>query len=330
MTTLGTLKAIDPRDVWAHEAADFTPWLASPESIERLGEAIGMELAVEHTEVAVGPFAADIVARDTASGSYVVIENQLNRTDHDHLGKALTYAAALNANAVLWIAPTFTDEHRRVIDWLNDNSADDLSFYGIQLELWSVDDSKPAVRFNVVARPAEIVRQAALRAQGDLTPTRRLQLEWWTAFRDALVASKAVPSVQSPRAQYWYNVALGRSGYVLSCTANVDIGRIGVRVYLTSRFGGDAALAQLIESREAIESEIGAKLIWNPNPEAMDKIIVVHREADLAKRADWPAHLKWMVDTTSRMRRVFGPRIRALDLSDVADGTAATDLDEGT
>lgn len=329
MRDLGTLMAIDPRQVWAHEAADFTPWLAAPESITRLGEAIGLELAAENTEVAIGPFAADIVARDTATGAYVVIENQLNRTDHDHLGKALTYAAALSAKVVVWVASAFTDEHRRVLDWLNDNSADDLSFYGVQLELWSVDGSKPAVRFNVVARPAEIVRQAAIRAQGDLTPTRKLQLEWWTAFRDALVASKAVPSVQSPRAQYWYNVALGRSGYVLSCTANVDIGRIGVRLYLAHRFGGDAALSQLLESRDVIEREFGEKLLWNPNPEAMDKTIVIHREADLSRRAEWPSHLKWMVETTSRMRRVFGPRIKALELSDVATAATATDLEEG-
>ena len=113
---LGALRPVEPRSMWRNEAADFTPWLASPDNIQRLGEAIGFELEVEHTEVAVGPFAADILARDSATGNYVVIENQLNRTDHDHLGKALTYAAALGAKTVVWVASTFTDEHRKTLD----------------------------------------------------------------------------------------------------------------------------------------------------------------------------------------------------------------------
>lgn len=213
--------------------------------------------------MAVGPFAADILARDSATGNYVVIENQLNRTDHDHLGKSLTYAAALGAKTVVWIAPEFTDEHRKTLDWLNDNSVEDLSFFGVQVELWVIDESKPAVRFNVVSRPTELLRQAVVHAKTDLTPTRRLQLEWWTALREALLTAKALPSAQSPRPQYWYNVALGRTGYHLSATANVDECLIGVRVYMMNRFGGDAALNQLLESRSEIEQAVGELLIWN-------------------------------------------------------------------
>ena len=193
---LGTLRPVEPRNMWPNEAADFTPWLAHPDNIQRLGEAIGLELEVEHTEVAVGPFAADILARDSATGSYVVIENQLGRTDHDHLGKSLTYAAALGAKTVVWVAATFTDEHRKTLDWLNDNSIDDISFFGVQVELWVIDESKPAVRFNVVSRPTEL-RPGLVISNAELTPTRRLQLEWWTAFREALLAAKALPSVQS-------------------------------------------------------------------------------------------------------------------------------------
>src|SRR3990172_8773103 len=196
---LGILRAVDPRSMWRDEGADFTPWLAQPENIQRLGQAIGLELEAEHTEMAVGPFAADILARDSATGDYVIIENQLARTNHDHLGKAITYAAALGASTIVWVAPAFTDEHRKALDWLNDNSVDTLSFFGIQVELWAIDESNPAVRFNVVSRPTELVRRATLQASGDLTPTRRLQLEWWTAFRDALVSAKALPSTQTPR-----------------------------------------------------------------------------------------------------------------------------------
>ena len=119
---LGELKLVNLREVWPHESADFTPWLAEESNIHRLGAAIGMELEVENVEVAAGPFAADILARDTASGDYVIIENQLGKTNHDHLGKCITYSAVLGATTVVWIAAEFTDEHTRALNWLNDHS----------------------------------------------------------------------------------------------------------------------------------------------------------------------------------------------------------------
>ena len=115
---LGELHRVDLRIYWSNEAAEFTPWLASEENIAKLAEALGIDLEVESTEVAAGPYSADILARDTVTGDYVVIENQLGKTDHDHLGKAITYAAVLNASAVVWIAGQFTDEHKKSLDWL--------------------------------------------------------------------------------------------------------------------------------------------------------------------------------------------------------------------
>ncbi len=117
---------------------------------------LGIELAVEDTEVFVGPYSADILARDTASGNYIVIENQLGKTNHDHLGKAITYGAALNAAAIVWIASDFSDEHKKGLDWLNDNSSGDVAFFGVRLELWRINESPPAVRLNVISRPTEV------------------------------------------------------------------------------------------------------------------------------------------------------------------------------
>lgn len=315
MKPLGTLAAVNPRDVWPDEARDFTPWLALPENIAKLGEAIGFELEVLHVEKAVGPFSADILARDIGSDLNVVIENQLARTDHDHLGKALTYSAALNAKTIVWIAPRFTEEHKKALDWLNDNTLDDLGFYGVQVELWSIDGSAPAPRFNVVSRPSELVRQAVSQGQGDLTPNRQLQLEWWGAFRERLAATGEPLNLRPPRAQSWYDVTLGRSGFVLSNIAYVEgTPRIACRLYLKARAGGVEALRQLQVDRARIEAEIGAALIWDPYPENIDKTIVLEHRADIAEREKWPELIEWLVQATLKMRKVFAPRVKALAL----------------
>jgi hypothetical protein len=315
MKSLGELKAVDLRTFWPGEASDFTPWLAQHENLKQLGAALGLiDLEPVQSEVSVGPFSADILAIEGSTGAYVVIENQLGRTDHDHLGKALTYSSALGAKTIVWVAATFTDEHRKALDWLNQNTTEDLAFFGVQVELWSIGDSLPAVRFNVVSRPSETLKQAVSQAHSDLTPAKRLQLEWWVAFRDALLNAKILASAQSPRPQYWYNIALGRAGIHLSAIANVEENRLGVRLYMQNRYGAAAALAQLETQKQAIEGEVGEPLLWNPNPDAIDKIVLLQRQADLHQRDQWPGYLKWLVDAVARMRKAFALRVKALQL----------------
>mgnify|MGYP006293499425 CR=1 FL=1 len=310
---LGEFKRIDVRTLWRSESADFTPWLAREENISKLGEALGVELEVEKVEVAVGPYSADILAKDTGTDTYVVIENQLGKTDHDHLGKAITYGSVLHASAVVWVATEFTEEHQRAIDWLNEFTTDDLSFYAVRVELWQIDTSRPAVRFDVVSRPAAIKKKDAGGESEELTETKQLQLDFWTAFRDRLLEANVVASAHTPRPQYWFDVSLGRSGIHLACTANTYEGKIGVRVYISNQ-RADKALPQLMDQREEIENELGFGLEWDPNKDARDKTIVVHRDADLQDRSQWDEYLNWLVDTTARMRRVFKPRVQALSL----------------
>ena len=313
---LGELQLVEARFVWPHEAAHFTPWLADEQNINRLGSVLGLELEVESVEVPVGPYSADILARDTGSGSYVVIENQLERMNHDHLGKALTYAAVLDASAVVWVATDFVEEHRRAIDWLNDKSGGDVAYYGVRLEVWRIGDSKPAVRFNVLSRPTEAITAIQTRRAAEgLSDTRQLQLDWWTFFRDALVARKIVPSVQTPRPQYWFNIALGRTGFHLSCIADTYADRIGVRLYLVGRFGGQMALDLLCREKEQIERELGHPVEWDPNPDRSDKVILSARPADLRKREEWATYAEWLVSEVDIFRRVFRERILGLEVT---------------
>ncbi len=326
--SLGNIAAVSVRNVWQNEQYDFTPWLAEEENIKLLGEAIGLELEVENTEVAVGPYSADIVARDVGTGDYVVIENQFGKTNHDHLGKVITYGSALNASAIVWLAEEFTEEHRRALDWLSDHTTDDIVFFGVAIELLQIDDSRPAVRFNVASRPADTVRKEAVsKASDELSDTRKLQLEFWHLFRERLLESKVVASAQSARPQYWFDVALGRSSVNISNIADTYGNRVGIRVYLAGKVA-DAALDQLGAQREAIEAELGEELQWNPNPDNRDKIIATHRHADLTDRDSWSAHCDWLVDMNRRFLKTFGPRVKKLDLnSQVADDGDDTGAD---
>lgn len=310
---LGNLKKINVRNIWSHEALEFTPWLAKENNIAELGKALGLELEVEGTEVAVGPYSADILVKDAGSNDYIVIENQLEKTDHDHLGKAITYASVLDASAVIWIAANFTEEHKKALDWLNDHISNSISFYGVSLELWSIDDSKPAVRFNVVSQPTEIIKQTAIsKSTESLTPARKLQLEFWSEFREKLKIHPEIPSVQTARPQYWYNVSLGRSGIHLSNIAPTSSNHIGVRVYINNKIA-DSVLNQLIKYKDDIESEIGEELEWDPNPENRDKIISLKREANIEDKDKWNEYLEWLVNKTVKFRRTFGKRIKTMD-----------------
>lgn len=305
---LGELKKVGLRKIWKNEAYDFTPWVA--ENIDQLGAALGLELEVEDCEVSVGPYSADILAKDAGTDRFVVIENQLEKTNHDHLGKCITYSSVLDATAVVWIASKFTDEHKKALDWLNDHTSDEISFYGIVVELWQIDNSQPAVRFNVISQPNEAVRQITRRKeQGELSETRKTQLEFWEMFRDHVLKTGKIKSLQTPRAQYWFDIALGKSGINLSNTFNVDKNEIGCRVYI-----GNQQVEEwlpLFESKnEQIENKIGSKLDWNPNPQNRDKIISLTRQFDLKHKENWNEAIEWLVKQSLSFREVFSTLIK--------------------
>ena len=317
---LGQLRKIRIHEHWKHEEQDFTPWLAKDENISRLSEAIGLELQVEGIEVPVGPYSADVLAKD-AYGNYVVIENQYGKTDHGHLGQILTYAATLGATAVVWIAEQFTDEHHKAIEWLNEHVGSELSLYAIEMELWQIDQSKPALRFNVLSQPTEISKQAtAVKSGGPITEVKKLQFEFWSAVRSELLQKKIVPTAQAARPQYWFDISLGRANIVLSNIANTTDNKIGVRVYISNKIA-NLALPQLEAERLKIETEVGEKLEWNPYPEKMDKIIRLERHADLNDRLKWPEYVSWLVERIDKFRKAFGPRVKKLNL----DGVLSTD-----
>lgn len=300
---LGILKTVAARQKWTNEARDFTPWLAN--NIDELNKALGLELEVENTEVAVGPYSADILAKDTGTGKYVVIENQLEKTNHDHLGKAITYASVLDASTIIWIATDFTEEHKKALDWLNDHTSDEISFYGVQVELWQIDNSNAALKFNIISKPNQAVRQAARsKATDDLSDSRKFQFEFWNKFKEKLSATKKIPSLQTPRPQYWFDVSLGKSNIHISNTCNTDVNTVGVRVYIGNKIA-DTMLPFLESKKSEIETAIGQPLQWNPNPDNRDKVILLLHPTDFNDPKKINEAQDWLVNYTIKFRDIF-------------------------
>ena len=187
MKKLGKLSKVDLREYWDNEAQNFTPWLAQEENLELLGQAINMELELEKQEYLLpeSNFKVDILAKRTVEEEeehFVVIENQLEKTDHKHLGQLLTYASGLEAKAVVWIAKTFSDEHKKALDWLNENHSN-IAFFGLEIELWKIGDSLFAPKFNVVSKPNDWFKTVQSQIQNkNLSEIQILQQEFWTGF----------------------------------------------------------------------------------------------------------------------------------------------------
>ena len=321
---LGTLQRIPLREVWANEASDFTPWLAKAENVKLLGEAIGMELEVEGQEQAVGDFSADIHCRDSLDDSAVLIENQLERTDHRHLGQLITYAAGLDAVSIVWIAERLRDEHRAALDWLNEKTEEDIKFFGLEVELWRIGQSQVAPKFNIVCRPndwSRSVRNEAARVRTDaLTEGKRRQLEYWTAFRDHVLESESALRPRKPRPNLAMHFALGRSGFRLAAVASrwdtlaetFSTHELRVQLVIGTK-DARGFFDALMRDRDRIESDFGESLTWYKADGVERCRIYTRHTADLDDQTAWPKQHEWLRTNLESMDRVFRPLIGALE-----------------
>ena len=185
---LGRLKKVDLRKYWKSENRDFTPWLAEEENIAVLSDALGIELEVEKVEYQLGSFVADIIARDSGVNSKIVIENQLEKTDHKHLGQIITYASSMEADIMIWICAKATEEHRQAIEWLNNHTDEDILFFVCEIELYSIGDSDLAPKFNVVVKPNEWAKEVKSKITG-VSPSKKAKLRRRRENADTIVVA---------------------------------------------------------------------------------------------------------------------------------------------
>ncbi len=316
MEELGELIKVPLREFWEEEAGNFTPWLADEENIGLLGETIGFDLEVEAQEKNVGQFRADILCKDTVTDNWVLIENQLERTDHTHLGQLLTYAAGLDAVTVVWIAKGFTDEHRAALDWLNEITDEGFSFFGLEIELWRIGDSPMAPKFNVVSHPNDWTKTVSRISRNELTPTDQLYLEYWTTLREFLEERNGVIRPVKPLPRYWMPFAVGQSNFWLSASTSVKGQRLCVS--LTLRDPNAKPHFYLLERDKVdIEKKIGAELEWGGKYEQKQSYISLFLyDADPEDLQDWDRQHLWLCEQLEAFHKVFSPRVKGLDASD--------------
>ena len=308
---LGVLKRVDPRTHWSSEPGNFTPWLAK--NLQLLAKDLRLDdLELESTEKSVGSFQADIVCKE-AGREVVLIENQLEQTNHDHLGKLLTYASGLEAVTVIWIAKKFRDEHRAALDWLNKLTDESVRFFGLEIELWCIGDSLPAPKFNIVSKPNTWSREASQFRKETEVPERRVRhLAYWGDFIHELnslgAPISAVGREPSRHNSMWFGV--GRRGISLEGVTNTFEGWI--RVQLTySR--GMASQFNLLKDRgksfmeESLSKKRFGQLQWEARK------VYCSKDADPTDTADWPDQHQWIASCLVEMHQVVTFVLEKLD-----------------
>lgn len=310
---LGKLERIPLRKAWAHEAGEFTPWLAQADNLTLLAESLGLsELELVGTEHPVGDFKVDILCTD--DGGKVIIENQLEKTNHTHLGQILTYAAGVGARKVIWLAEAFRTEHVAALEFLNQHTTDELDFFAVEIELWRIGDSPMAPSFNVVVKPNDWAKtgQQNAKAAATTTPTKQRQLKFWTGWQAWLQAKGSTLRTQKPLPQHWTNIALGRSGIHLAATVNSRESRVGMEVYINHE-NSKSMFKQLQTHQVEIDAALGAKLEWMELPDGHAcRILQVRPESPLESEDQWAAYYAWLEQAALRMSDVFRPLVKEL------------------
>lgn len=310
MVELARIDKVDLREVWANEAADFTPWLQK--NIDQLGDALGMDLEIEEREAAVGTFSLDLLARD-GGGRPVIIENQLGTTDHNHLGQILTYAAGHNASVVVWVAGEFRDEHRAALDFLNSRTGEDTEFFGVGVELWKIEGSRVAVNFDLVVTPNEWSRRTDGKRVGGTSERGEKYRLFFQALMDTLREEYEFTRARKAQPQNWYSFSSGTRWFTYGANFAAN-GRARVELYIdsTDREWNKAAFDELEQQKAVLESEL-EPLEWERLENRRASRISILRPGSIDDNQETLEEVShWMIDRLLAFKRVFGPKLAKL------------------
>lgn len=300
MISLGKMKRItDLRTVWSHEAHDFTKWLAEESNLQELSDAVGIDIDLEERESSVGSFNVDLYATESGTGRKIIIENQLEDTNHDHLGKLITYASGKGAEVIIWIVKRARDEHRQAIEWLNQHTDSNIGFFLVEIELWQIDESLLAPKFNVVEKPNDWAK--TMKSMEGMSETERLKLEFWQAFNDQMENNLGFQrefNLRKPQAQHWYDLSLGTSSYYISLNINTQKKKIDAGLYIPN----DKELFHKFEEQgEAFKQAIGKDVEFRDAGKS-SRILLYH-SINVKDRTRWPEVADWFFETALKFKK---------------------------
>ena len=316
---LARLERVDLRTVWTTEAQDFTPWLALPENLAVLSDALAMVLETVGQEERVGPFRADLLCRDLQDDSWVLIENQLERTDHNHLGQLLTYAAGLQTVTIIWVAQTFTDEHRAALDWLNEITDAQFRFFGLEIELWRIGDSPAAPKFNIIAKPNEWTRAAGPAAKGKsviLTAANSQNQRFWEQLDAQLTAQNSRVRIPMQGRHYrqgrhYIKTNIRESGFEVEAFRMAAKARPqNIHIKMTVSDTSHDEISEWLRQQN-IQSEFAETLQWRPTVGGKGSVVILSNDhANPNDESDWPNQVKWMANALEKFASIFPPLIQ--------------------
>jgi hypothetical protein len=313
VSSLSRLEPVDIRDVWANEARDFTPWLLA--NAEFLGEALGIDIELEAREYPVGDFSLDLFGRDITNECPLIIENQLAETNHTHLGQLLTYAAGTQAATVVWVAPSFRDEHRKALDYLNDKTGDDARFFGVEVKVVRIGDSPPAPMFGLVAKPSEWrARIESTQSSGELSEKREAYRAFWGKYLEFIhERHSGMTNVRAASTRNWININYLRRGINISL-AFLAKGRLICEIYIDTRDAerNSAILNALLTHKDAVESAIGEQLQWDDIPLKRACRIRAVTSGDVLETDTHEQLISWLAAHQVKMKQVIKPLVDAL------------------
>ena len=309
---LSSIERVELRKVWPNEAADFTPWLA--EDLYRLGDALGMDLELQETEAAVGGYSLDILATDINGNRPVIIENQLDATDHKHLGQLLTYAAGFDANVVVWLTREFQDEHRQALDWLNQRTGTDTLFFGVVVELWQIDGSRPAPHFNLVAAPNDWRKESVSKTtRRGISPKGERYQQFFQKLIDTLREEHRFTGARKANPHGWSAFSTGYGQRVLYHARFRAEKRASVEVDIDTGDGETnlQLFRNLEEYKVQIETDLDQSLEWEPleNSRACRIAAYMPGSIDDDKETLTEIH-DWMVANLLQFKKVFDPHLK--------------------
>jgi Domain of unknown function (DUF4268) len=310
MTKFGKLQRLELREIWKNEARDFTPWLA--DRIQNLGESLGLELELTQREANVGDFSLDLLAKDLGTGKIVIIENQLSRTDHDHLGKLLTYASGFDASTVIWIAETIRDEHRQALEWLNQRTDSETQFFGVVIEVLQIDGSKPAFNFKPIVFPNEWQKTQRKRSRTTVSPRSEAYREFFQKLIDELHETYKFTGARKGQPQSWYSFASGYSGINYgACFGQGRKARVELYIDLEDFDKNKLLFDKLAENKEQIEQEFGEPIEWERLDEKRASRIAIYRPGAIDDNEETLAEIRaWMIDRLLKMKKVFSKQLK--------------------